>query len=123
MSKTILSGVLVGAVLWAAYALLLSRHSEFNRAGLVGTSGRIDSGEKFGVSIGDDYRHIQERFQRIGFEKTELTKAQSCHGFDYPQHQRPELWFDKSWKKGTLCLVTSRDKVTYLSWSYGMGYP
>lgn len=115
--------LLVSVVLGAAYVLVGSRHSPFNRAGLVGASGRIDAGEKFGVAIGADYNTNEELFKSLGFEKRELTKPKSCHGFDYSEHQDVQLWFDDSWRKGTLCVVSTRAKVVYVSWSYGVGFP
>ena len=110
-------------VLGATYALAISDHSSFNRAGLTGASGRIETGEKFGVSIGDDPRDIDNRFRALGFKRVELTRARSCHGFDYAEDQNLQLWLDESWRRGTLCVVSAGSKITYLSWSYGMGFP
>ena len=123
MTKAFLWLLLAITVVAATYVLAISRHSELNRAGLLGASGRIDAGKKFGVSIGADYREVQDALEGLGFEERDLTKPQSCHGFDYPEHQEPQLWFDDSWRKGTLCVVTSGGSVVDLSWSYGMGFP
>ncbi|SMC97472.1 hypothetical protein SAMN06272759_11542 [Novosphingobium sp. B1] len=110
-------------VLGATYTLAISPHSSFNRAGLAGASGRIDTGKKFGVSIGNNPRDIEVKFTALGFEKVELTKARSCHGFDYAEDQNLQLWFDDSWRRGTLCVVSSGSRIMYLSWSYGVGFP
>ena len=106
-----------------SHALAVSRYSAFNRAGLVGSQGRISSGRKFGVGIGDDYHAVARAFGQLGFEERELTKPHSCHSFAYAAHLTPHLWFDNSWRKGTLCVVTSGDRVVYLSWAYGFGFP
>ena len=105
------------------YATALSRHSAFNRAALAGSNGRIESGQKFGVAIGDEYDAVEMKFRELGFEQRELTKPQSCHGFTYASELTPHLWFDNSWRKGTLCVVSSGGRVKYLSWTYGLGFP
>lgn len=105
------------------YSLTISNYSEFNLAGVTGSSGRIDEGERFRVKIGAEYGEVKRIMEGLGFEKRDLTKPNSCHGFTYPEELTPQLWFDNSWRKGTLCVITSRDKVAYLSWSYGIGFP
>ena len=115
--------LLLVATFGGEYALGLSRYGAFNRAGLFGSNGRIDAGRKFGVEVGNDYRSAQTKFRSLGFIQIDMAKSQSCHGYDYPIHEVPHLWFDDSWRKGTLCIVSSNNRIKYLSWSYGFGFP
>jgi hypothetical protein len=105
------------------YGLALSENAEFNRAGLSGSRGRIDSGHRFGVSVGQHYESAAARMSRLGFEERELTRRNSCHGFDYSDDLKPVLWLDNSWRKGTICLVVSDGSIKFISWWYGIGNP
>ena len=123
MLKAFLSLIILTVIVGAAYTFAWSRYSAFNRAGITGAAGRIGSGEKFGTTIGDPPSEAERNFKELGFEKVALTRPQSCHGFRYSKEQTVQLWFDNSWRRGTLCVVSSAQKVTHLSWSYGIGFP
>ena len=123
MFRKALSFLLLSALLGTAYVFAWSPHASYNRAGIIGTTGRIDSGAKFGVTIGDVQWTAQKTFWKAGFYRVESTKPQSCHGFEYSKTQNIEVWFDDSWRRGTLCVVSSESKITHLSWSYGFGSP
>jgi hypothetical protein len=105
------------------YTLGFSRHAEFNRSGISGSKGRITTGSKFGIQVGENYETSRALMISLGFENPELTKTGSCHGYDYGEELEPHLWFDNSWRKGTICIITSSNKVQYVSWSYGAGFP
>ena len=123
MRRAILFSVLVLLTAGAAYALVLSQFAAFNRAGLWGSNGRISKGERFGLSIGQDYGSAAARMSALGFKTHAVTKDSSCHGFDYDRSRQLALWWDDSWRKGTICLVVLDGKVEYVSWMYGMGSP
>jgi hypothetical protein len=105
------------------YIARVSRFSEFNRAGIIGSSGRIENGLKFGILIGSTYENVSKEMESLGFEKSNPTKVGFCHGFEYEKGLTPHLWRDASWRKGTICIVTDSAYVRYVSWTYGMGYP
>lgn len=111
------------ALLFFLYTLGFSSYADFNRSGIFGSNGRIAMGSKFGVEIGDSYEKAKSLMLSLGFENPDLTKAGSCHGYDYGKEFEPHLWFDNSWRKGTICIITSSNKVRYVSWSYGLGFP
>lgn len=69
MFRMALSFLLLSAMLGTAYAFAWSPYASFNRAGIVGTTGRIDSGENFGVTIGDDPWTAEKAFRKMGFNK------------------------------------------------------
>ena len=121
--RTLASLLVALASAGVGYAAAISRYSAFNRAALAGSHGRLEAGEKFGIAIGDDYEAVEAKFTELGFERRELTKPQSCHGFTYAADLTPHLWFDNSWRKGTVCVVSSAGRVIYLSWTYGLGFP
>jgi hypothetical protein len=113
----------LATLLFLLYALGFSQHAEFNRSGVSGSKGRITTGSKFGIKVGENYETARALMISLGFENPELTKAGSCHGYDYGEELEPHLWFDNSWRKGTICIITSSNKVQYVSWSYGVGFP
>ncbi|WP_417616849.1 hypothetical protein [Parasphingorhabdus sp.] len=113
----------LAAILFLSYALGFSRYADFNRSGILGSNGHVVTGGKFGIEVGENYKRAEAVMMSLGFENPELTKAGSCHGYDYGKDLEPNLWFDNSWRKGTICIVTSSDKVRHISWSYGLGFP
>jgi hypothetical protein len=110
-------------LLFFLYALGISRYADFNLSGILGSKGRITNGSKFGIEVGENYETAKALMISLGFERSELTKEGSCHGYIYGTELEPHLWFDNSWRKGTICIVTSSNKVRYISWSYGLGFP
>ena len=121
--KTAAFVLVLATLLFFLYTLGFSRHADFNRSGILGSKGRIATGSRFGINVGDNYETAKELMISLGFENAELTKAGSCHGYDYGKELHPHLWFDNSWRRGTICIITSSNKVQYVSWSYGMGFP
>ena len=121
--KTLIFAVGLTILVFFLYTLGFSRHADFNRSGILGSKGRITTGSKFGIEIGENYETAKSLMLSLGFENPELTKAGSCHGYDYGKELEPHLWFDNSWRKGTICIITSSNKVRHVSWSYGLGFP
>lgn len=111
------------ALILLVFAFGFSRYADFNRAGIMGSKGRVANGSKFGIEVGEHYSKSESLMASLGFENVQLTKDNSCHGYDYQDDMEPHLWFDNSWRKGTICVVTSSGKVKYVSWTYGMGFP
>jgi hypothetical protein len=124
MTMKILAFVIgLAALLFFSYTLGFSRYADFNRSGILGSKGRVGTGSKFGIEVGENYSKAKALMTSLGFENPELTKVGSCHGYDYGKEFELHLWFDNSWRKGTICIITSSDEVRYVSWSYGMGFP
>jgi hypothetical protein len=121
--KAILVAVLLLLSTGAIYGLFLSPFAAFNRAGLWGSNGRIGEGERFGLSIGQSYQSAAARMSALGFEARPITKENSCHGHDYDRNRQLALWWDDSWRKGTICIVVLNGEVEYVSWMYGVGFP
>jgi hypothetical protein len=112
---------IVGAA--GVYATSISRFAEFNRTGLFGSRGRISSGSKFGIKIGQDTGVAIREMKSLKFEEAESTSEHHCHSYVYDLDRKIMLWRDVSWRKGVICIISFEDRVEFVSWAYGMGYP
>lgn len=105
------------------YATRISRFAEFNRAGLFGSNGRISTGSKFGIKIGQDTGFAIREMESLKFAEAAPTSEHRCHGYVYDRDRSIMLWRDMSWRKGVICIISFEDRVEFVSWAYGMGYP
>jgi hypothetical protein len=117
---------LVFALLIAAAIFILS--DEFNRSGALASEGYIESGSKFGIEIGMSRDAAANKLASRGLEWSELPtdprfSPQSCHGHTHSPERLVELWIDRSWRRGTICLSSEENKITSVSWVYNWGAP
>lgn len=117
--KYIIWVVLVALILAFAYMMT----DEFNRAGLLSSEGYVGNGTKFGVEIGKSRNLAAQRLLDRGLEPVALTSVQSCHGRTYDTKRQVELWYDRTWRRGTICLSSEANKVTSVSWIYNWAAP
>ena len=112
---------IVCALLIAAAIFILS--DEFNRAGVSASEGYVESGSKFGIEIGMSRDAAVNRLASRGLDQVDLTAPQSCHGRNYGPERQVELWYDRSWRRGTICLSSEENKIASISWVYNWGTP
>lgn len=117
--SAILGGILL-VMFGVGFAVLAD---EYNRAGVLSSRGVSTSGERFGVAIGMDSMQARDVLRRRGLTPVELTLAQSCHGRTYTSDEQVELWYDDTWRRGTICVVSRSSRVTVVSWSYNWMAP
>lgn len=115
-------------IIWAASLAALAGigyliADEFNRAGILSSEGYIESGSKFGIAIGMSHDAAAMRLSGRGLEKVELTAEQSCHGRSYGPDRQVELWYDRSWRRGTICLSLVGNRIASVSWIYNWAAP
>ena len=97
---------------------------ELDQAGFTSSSGYIESGTKFGIYIGMPVSDARQRLAGRGLSPVDLTRERSfnspqrCHGRTYGPDRHVELWWDNSWRRGTICLTSTRDKVASVSWHF-----
>ncbi|MGE0653311.1 MAG: hypothetical protein AB7P12_16440 [Alphaproteobacteria bacterium] len=102
------------AAIVVGIAYLMS--DEFNRAGILSSEGYIEHGSKFGIDIGMNV--AANRLVEHGLEPVELTATHSCHGRAYGSERRVELWYDRTWRRGTICVSSEENRVASVSWIY-----
>jgi hypothetical protein len=115
-------------LIWAALVAALAgigymMADEFNRAGILSSEGYIESGSKFGMEIGMSRDTAASRLSERGLEQVELTAQQSCHGRSYGPDRQVELWYDRSWRRGTICLSSTGNRIASVSWIYNWSAP
>ncbi len=118
---------IIGVFLLAAITVFFG--SEWNRAAF-GSQGYIEKGEKFSVKIGairvDVINHLTAQglvnISTLGIKETHYN-PQSCHSHIYGDEYEVELWDDDSWRRGTICTAFIDEKLTRMSWWYGMFQP
>lgn len=112
------------ALIAALVGIGFLKADEFNRAGMLSSEGYIESGSKFDVTIGMPRDAAARRLSDRGLEEVEqLTADQSCHGRSYGADRQVELWYDRSWRRGTICLSSTGNRVASLSWIYDWSAP
>ncbi len=115
-------------VIWVALGVALVGFGylmadEFNRAGVLSSKGYIESGSKFGIDIGMSRDAAARQLSDQGLEQVELTATQSCHGRSHGPDRYVELWYDRSWRRGTICLSSTGNRVASVSWVYNWAAP
>ena len=113
MKGTLLAGLTVTMIAVGYLAL-----DDFNRAGILASRGTIEEGSKFGVEIGmelDDAGHV---LRERGLRPAALTAPASCHERTYSAERELELWYDDTWRRGTICLASVHGQVVSVSWRY-----
>ena len=127
MRKTIFILTIIGIVLILSMTFLLS--SERNRAAW-GSSGFIESGEKFSIKIGKNKKEVTSHLMALGLrDVSEVGKNEThynpkrCHGYTYSDEYTVEVWSDDSWRRGIICVAYKENNLERMSWNYGMFQP
>ncbi len=111
--------VALAVTLVAASHAAVFLQDDFNRLGVFGSGGFVTSGSMFGLTIGMDRtaaaRHLTGRGLQIG----EPSRPGHCLGRENLPDQDMELWDDRSWRHGVICLGSKDGKIISIAWSYG----
>ncbi len=111
--------LLVLAVVAAGIVFVMS--DEFNRDGILGSEGFIDSGSKFGIQIGMARDEAENKLQSHGLKSMEPATPGHCLGRPYPADQQVDLWLDDGRFGGTICLALRNGEIVSIGWAYGGG--
>lgn len=105
-----------------AFAIVLIV-SPLTRMGLIGSEGHITTGEFLGVKIGDSATSANEKMNRHGFDFVDDYDGGECMGIEHLADIKIELYYDNSWRRGTVCIGSKEDKVVSIDWMYGLAFP
>lgn len=106
----------------AIFALVVSAFlsNERNRYSLFGSSGEIRSGEKFGVTVGQNLSQARIALTENGYR--EALNATQSGNIGYGNLNR--IYFlDTGWRRGAVWIVISKDSVAAIGWNYQFGAP
>lgn len=127
VKKTIFILTIIGVILMLLMAFLLS--TERNRAAW-GSSGFIESGEKFSIKIGENKDKVTSHLIALGLhDVSEVGKNEThynpkrCHGYTFSDEYTVEVWSDDSWRRGIICVAYKENNLERMSWNYGMFQP
>ncbi|MDC7810335.1 hypothetical protein [Sphingomonas koreensis] len=112
-----------GAIFLAIAAMALALNA-FDYASLSGSRGSVESGKKFGITVGSPRAQAVEHLNRSGFVSvSSTTDFHGCFNQAAPADSKVEYLADNGWRKGVICLVSSRDKVKAIHWSFDWTSP
>jgi hypothetical protein len=80
--------------------------------------GSIYTGEKFGVNIGEDIEKADTTVQSSGWKYSERQLGGKCVRHSYSAGQSMYVYYDKSWRRGTLYLISRLGKIQSLEWYF-----
>ena len=113
-----MKGILLAGLTVMLIALGYLAFDDFTRAGLLASQGHAEEGSKFGVEIGMELDDAGHGLRERGLRPVALTAPASCHGRIYAAEHELELWYDDTWRRGTICLASVNGRVESISWLY-----
>lgn len=117
------SAVIVLVIL-AVPLLLLA--ADNRRSILLGLSGDVHQGVKFGVAVGEPMSTAAGKLLKLsGVEFYERRNGGLCLFRKFPEGHQIDIYGDHSWRKGAICLVGRNGRVVEIIWMYEFvsGYP
>jgi hypothetical protein len=108
----IVTGLLIGA--WVvAYAV----SDDFDSAGLqLGSQGTLVNGSKFGITVGMKLPEARQRLISRGL--VFIGESRKCYMLPKNDGVSYEIWWDNSWRGGTMCLASQQGRVVALDWVF-----
>lgn len=110
-------GALFAAVIIIA-AVLVVVSDERNLASLTSPEGRIVDGSKFGVSIGQTSESAHRAMLQDGFIFDGAQNGGGCVRHVYEPTELVEAFSDRSWRNGTVCVVSRGSHVVAVEWFF-----
>lgn len=115
-----ISYLAAAVVVVAMIALATFLAEPYNRAGALGSGGLRLQGSALGIAIGVEREDAHATLIAHGLSVGQPQAANHCLGRDYgAEDETLELWDDRSWRRGTVCLGLRNGKVVSIAWSYG----
>lgn len=121
--------VFIASVLLVLSVFTFFVGNEWNRAAF-GSRGFIEVGSKFQMSIGEEKQNTIKRLidrEFVNISTLGLNDShhnpQFCHGHTFSKDHDVQLWSDRSWRRGIICLAFKNEKLVRMSWHYGMFQP
>jgi hypothetical protein len=111
------SWIVVVAALAGGAGVMFS--DEYNRAALFNNSGYAASGTRFSVQIGEsrDRAISQLRSSRaLAYEET--YRGHNCLMREYRDARTFDIFIDRSWRQGSICVISDGRNVLEVAWLY-----
>lgn len=106
------------AIVVAAVAVgALSVSSQLDRAALFSPEGYAESGTPLGIQVGSSTADAAVVLNRFGLEQVDPAVPSACLGRQY-QGVDVELWYDRSWRRGVICMTEDDNVVTSVAWYF-----
>lgn len=113
----IITIAIAGAAILAPAILLAD---ELSRTALFDSTGHVVDGKKFGISIGgnrgDAVTHLRH-MRSLRWHET--TKGGICLMRRYTSDITVDVFIDESWRHGSICLASRRDRIEEIAWFFG----
>lgn len=117
MKRIILT--VIGALLVAGLAVVFFQN-DANWYAITNNAGRIESGSRFGVAIGDSIGDARSHLLQSGY--TQLLSPQELDQLNYPV-RGAYVFNDHGWRRGVVWLYVSGERVAAIEWHYQLGAP
>jgi hypothetical protein len=117
---TILFG---GAVATISSCLLFLLSDELNRTAFHQEHGHIANGKKFGISVGAPAYVAQGVLNARGLILARRSDGGNCYGRMYPKQYNLIVYFDGTWRHGSVCIASINNQIKEISWFYSFLSP
>ena len=115
MVKWLTIGILFSALI-ATVAFFVP---ERNRAPFSNSEGVIWHGERFGVVVGQPETINRRNLEQQGWSYDHTEMGGGCIRHHYAADYTVTVFFDESWRSGTLCVISKGHSVRAIEWFYG----
>jgi len=116
------------AALASLYVFLSSERNQ----DVISSKGFIDRGSKFGVTIGQSKSVVDNGLRQRGYAIGSSASSMKINGSHTKNHCYskpiadnliPVIYYDNTWRRGSLCVVYLEEKVKEIHWWYDMFAP
>lgn len=108
----IIASLAIGAV------VLTLAWSPITRVALARSKGIIDQGSFLGVQIGQSPLMADLRMDQMGLRLIEQSHGMNCMGIHYSPRYEVRLYYDSSWRSGTVCVASVDGRIASIRWYY-----
>jgi hypothetical protein len=91
---------------------------ERTRVALLAPEGVVEQGEKFGVSVGATREIAQGTLLRRGFDFSGSQLGGRCVRHTYDPTETVDVLSDRSWRRGTVCVISRESHVVAVDWLF-----
>lgn len=119
MRRKVVSGLIMMIVI--GWVVILS--SPLNRYGIARSKGYITTGRFIDVIVGEQSDSARKKMLSHGLRMINRKSGRNCMGVIYDENLSVELFFDDSWRWGTVCVASFRGRVQSINWHYDFMSP
>jgi hypothetical protein len=97
--------------------------SPLTRLALFNSEGHITHGSFLDIEVGDSSESAADAMKRHEFKLVRVSAGGECMGVIHSISNHVELYFDDSWRRGTICLVSKKGRIVAIDWFYNFMAP